>query len=62
MKDIFKPKIRPFHIILNTRKTTKFGSKNLKALGPKIWNQLPTEIKSAISFLSSKTFPKSRST
>lgn len=43
-------KRRPFDIIVNVRKIIKFGKKSLTALVSKIWNQLPTEIKSEISF------------
>lgn len=43
-------KSRPFDIIVNVRKIIKFGKKSLTALVSKIWNQLPTEIKSEISF------------
>ena len=48
IKYIFKSKakIRSFDIIVNTCKTTNFGNKSLTALSPKIWNSLPTEIKS----------------
>ena len=52
MKDIFKSKVtlkRSFDIIVNARKTSKFGNKILTVFGPKIWNQLPTEIKSESS-------------
>ena len=62
MQDIFKPesdaKIRPFYIILNARKTTKFGSKSLTALGPKIWNHLSAEVKIETSFLRFKKYIK----
>ena len=62
MKNIFKPKsntiIRLFEIIVNARKTTKFGNKSLIVLGPKIWNQIPTEIKSETSFLRSEEYFK----
>lgn len=42
MKNIFKSKsnatLRPFDIIVNARKTAKFGNNSLIGLGPKIWN------------------------
>ena len=62
MKNIFKSKsnatIRPFDIIVNARKTTKFGNNSLIGHGPKIWNQLPTETKSETFFLRFKEYLK----
>ena len=53
MKDIFTPKrdskIRPFEILGKHHKSAKYGDKILTALGPKIWNQLPSNIKSLTS-------------
>ena len=40
------PQIRPFDILVKYRKSTKYGDKCLKALDPKIWNQLPSNVKS----------------
>ena len=52
MKNIFSPKInakiRPHDIIVR-HNTATYGDKSLTALGPKIWNKLPTKIKSLIS-------------
>ena len=49
MKDIFKPKlhpkVRPNDILVKHHNTITYGTKSLKALGPKIWNQLPEDIK-----------------
>ena len=45
MKDIFTPKLhpkaRPNDILVKHHNTITYGTKNLKTLGPKIWNQLP---------------------
>ena len=53
MKNIFTPKtkakIRPHNIIVRHHNTATYGDKNLTALGPKIWNKLPTNIKSLTS-------------
>ena len=50
MKDIFTPKadpkIRPYDILVKHHKSAKYGDKSLIALGPKIWNQLPSNVKS----------------
>ena len=47
MIDIFipklHPKVRPHH------NTMAYSTKSLKTLGPKIWNQLPEDIKSETS-------------
>ena len=51
MKDIFTPKrdpkIRPYDILVKHRKSENYGDKNL--IGPKIWNQLPYNVKSLAS-------------
>ena len=50
MKDIFtpklNPKVRPNDILVKHNDTIKYGTKSLKTLGPKIWNQSPEDIKS----------------
>ena len=60
MKDIFTPKlngrVRPNDILVKHRNTIKYGDKSLKTLGPKIWNQLPENIKSETSFPRFKEF------
>ena len=52
MKDIFTPKlhpkVRPNDILVKHHNTITYGTKSLKTLGPKIWNQLPEDIKSEI--------------
>ena len=54
MKDIFKPKLHPKvrrnDILVKHHNTITYGTKSLKALGPKIWNQLPEDIKSETSY------------
>ena len=49
MKNIFTPKtnakIRPHDIIVRHHNTATYGDKSLTALGPTIWNKLPTNIK-----------------
>ena len=53
MKDIFTPKlhpkVRPNDILVKHHNTITYGTKSLKTLGPKIWNQLPEDIKSDTS-------------
>ena len=39
-------KVRPINILVKHHNTIKYSAKNLKALGPKIWNQLQGHIKS----------------
>ena len=52
MKVIFTPKlypkVRPNAILAKHHNTITYGTKSLKTLGPKIWNQLPEDIKSEI--------------
>ena len=36
---------RPVNINVNQNNTTKYGNKNLRSLGPHIWNSLPKQIK-----------------
>ena len=49
MKIIFtcktNSKVRPFDLLVKNRNTKKYGSKSLMALGPKICNALPENIK-----------------
>ena len=55
MKDIFKHKTNlsgrsqrnTYDLSHHRPNQVTFGSNSLKALGPKIWNNLPTEMKSA---------------
>ena len=50
MKEIFSLKrdseIRPSEILVKHHKAAKYGDKSLIAFGPKIWNQLPSNVKS----------------
>ena len=50
MKDIFAPKLHPKVIpndfLVKHHKTITYGPKSLKTIGPKIWNQIPGDIKS----------------
>ena len=50
IKDIFTPKlhpkVRPNDILVKHRNTITYGTKSLKTLGRKMWNQLPKDIKS----------------
>ena len=54
MNDIFTPKlhpkVRPYEILVKHHNTMTYGTKNLKTLGPKIWNQLPEDFKSETSY------------
>ena len=36
-------------LVVNRAKTTTFGEKSLRTLGPKIWNSLPKEVKDLTS-------------
>ena len=49
MKEILHKTIlsthRPFNLEVNENRTTKYGNKNLRCLGPHIWNSLPNQIK-----------------
>ena len=53
MKNIFSPKtnakIRPHDIIIRHHNTATYGDKGLTALRTKIWNKLPTNIRSLTS-------------
>ena len=50
MKNIFRPKenakVRQNDIIVKRTNTSRFGAQSLRSLGPKIWNNLPSNIKS----------------
>ena len=63
MKSIFTSKInsrvRPFDLLVKNHNTEKYGSKSLMALGPKIWNALPENVKKEISFSKFKKYIKS---
>ena len=81
MRDIFTPKlhpkVRPNYILFETPeymlcKKNSYGAKRIrckknKTLGPKIWNQLPGDIKSETSYTKFKEYidtwfgPKCRS-
>ena len=60
MKDIFTPKlypkVRPNDILVKHHNTMTYGTKSLKTLGPKIWNQLPEDIKSETSYTKFKEY------
>ena len=40
---------RKIYVVVNRAKTTTFGEKSLRALGPKIWNSLPGDVKDLTS-------------
>ena len=60
MKDIFTPKlhpnVRPNDILVKHHNSITYGAKNLKTLGPNIWNQLPGDIKSETSYAKFKEY------
>ena len=62
MKNIFTPKenakVRQNDIIVKRINTSRFGTQSLRSLGPKIRNNLPSNIKSATSFLKFKEYIK----
>ena len=62
MKGIFTPKenakVRQNDIIVKRINTSRFGTQSLRSLGPKIWNNLPSNIKSETSFLKFKEYIK----
>ena len=43
------PKIRPYDIIVRHSKSAKYDDESLIPLGPKVWNQLPSSVKSLTS-------------
>ena len=49
---------RRHDIFVQSRKTTKYGDKNLTALGPHLWKSLSEKIKSIISIFIFKNFIK----
>ena len=61
-KNIFTPKtnakIRPHDIIVRYHNTAIYVDKRLTALGTKIWNKLPTNIKSLTSITKFKKFTR----
>ena len=50
MKEIFTPKrdpkSRPYDILVEHHNSAKYGDNSCIALGPKIWNQFPCNVKS----------------
>ena len=62
MKNIFTPKensnIRQNDIIVKRMNTSGFGTQSLRSLGTKLWNNLPSIIKSRTSFLKFKEYIK----
>ena len=62
MKNIFSPKenskARQNDIIVKRINTSRFGTQSLRLLGPKIWNHLPSNIKSEKSFPKFKEYIK----
>ena len=62
MKNIFTPKenskVRHNDIIVKSMNTSRFGTQRLRSLGPKIWNNLPSNIKSETLFLKFKEYIK----
>ena len=60
MKNVSTPKtntkIRPHDIIVRHHNTATYGDKRLTALGPKIWNKLPANIKSLTSIAKFKEY------
>ena len=61
-KNIFTPeessKVRQNHIIVKRINTSRFRTQRLRFLGPKIWNNLPSNIKSETSFPKFKEYIK----
>ena len=62
VKNIFTPKDNPKvkhnDIIVKCINTSRFGTQSLRSLGPKIWNNLPSNIKSEKSFPKIKEYIK----
>ena len=62
MKDIFIKNTsslsNPNNLKVHYHRTSKYGDKSLKTLGPKIWNSLPCDIKNETSFQKFKTHIK----
>ena len=62
MENIFTPKentqVKKNDIIVKCINASRFGIQSLSSLGPKIWNNLPSNVKSEISFLKFKEYIK----
>ena len=62
MKNIFKPKenakVKQNDTIVECINTSRFVAQSLSSLGPKIWNNLPPNIKPETSFLKFKEYIK----
>ena len=62
MKNIFAPKenskVRQNDIIVKRINTSRFGTQSLRSLGPKIWNNLASNIKSETLFPKFKEYIK----
>ena len=62
MKNIFTPKentkVRQNNIIVKHINTSRFGTQSLRSLGPIIWDNLLSNIKSETSFLKFKEYIK----
>ena len=60
MTDIFIPKLQPMvipnDILIKHHNTITYGTKGLKTLAPKIWNQSPSGIKSEASHTKFKEY------
>ena len=60
MKDIFTPKlhpkVRPTDILVKQHNTITYGTKSLKTLDPKVWDQLPEDIKPETSYTKFKEY------
>ena len=60
MKDKFTlklyPKVRPNDILVKSHNTVRYVAKSLNTLGPKIWNQLPGDIKSETCYTKFKEY------
>ena len=60
MKEIFTPKrdpkIRPYDILVEHHNSAEYGDKSFIALGPKIWNQFPFNVKSLTSIIKFKEY------
>ena len=52
-------RVRPFDLLVKNRRTATYGDKSLKALGPKIWNALPENVKCETSLSKFKEYIKS---
>ena len=60
MKEIFHKTAfsthRPLNLEANENRTTKYGNKSLRCLGPHIWNSLPNQIKKETEYTKFKEF------